>query len=646
MSLMNLAERVASPNSASPSVMIVEDEQIIALELGFCLRELGFEVPEPIASGEQALERVRELRPDLILMDIRLAGELDGIETARQIRASQDVPIVFLTAHSDPATLERAGLVEPHGYLLKPFEDRALAVTIEIAFRKHRAERERRRGEARYLAILQNSRDAIVSTGRDQRIVVFSPGAEAAFGYSADEVIGQPIEMLFAKSDRADFNATVGRLLENPDVSARLRELIGQRKTGEAFPSEASLFRFAFEDEVLVTAFLRDVTERQRLEGELQRTQKMESLGLLAGGIAHDFNNLLAALLLYAGLLSEEMEEGSRAAIEVADIIKTAQRGAELTRQLALFGRGPARRGSAVPNEQIRALEQFFRRVIEEDLSIELDLAPEVAGALIPHEQLEQIVTNLVLNARDASPSGGRVLIRTRPVWFDNIDELPRGNMNIGRYVLLSVADTGLGMSLETAARAFEPYFTTKGEHEGTGLGLATVYGIATRCGGHASIVSVEGEGTIVEVLLPHQDLEAQEEGEPPSPRRRPGGASVLIVEDDKLLRRALSKSLRQAGYQVLVAANGEQALQLCAEKRDEIDLILTDLVMPGIDGVAFAEELRARGLCPDAQLLFMSGYFQDVLDRKKLLVRGAVLEKPFAIAQLLSRLEALLDDT
>ena len=372
-----------------------------------------------------------------------------------------------------------------------------------------------------------------------------------------------------------------------------------------------------------------DVTQQRRRDEELREAQRLESIGQLAGGVAHDFNNLLGIIQGYAELLEPDVPETSRA--DVLEIRRAASSAADLTRQLLLFGRREAAEAQVVDvNSVIGGLREMLRRTLGEHVEFTVDLSEESSAVLIPAGQLEQILVNLTVNSRDAMPGGGSMTLTTRPA---------------GERVVLRVADNGTGMSDEVAARAFDPFFTTKEKGRGTGLGLATVYGIVQGAGGRVHLDTMLGEGTTVEVELPLADAEPAPAPAPPPPAPAGKGETVLLVEDEQAVRELTGRILAENGYEVIHASDGYRARTVSDGFEGRIDLLLSDVVMPGMSGRDVAEELRR--LRPGLKVLYMSGHAGDVLDHHGFQGEEMrLLAKPFDSDGLLSSVRAALEPT
>jgi signal transduction histidine kinase/CheY-like chemotaxis protein len=390
--------------------------------------------------------------------------------------------------------------------------------------------------------------------------------------------------------------------------------------------------------------------ERERLETQLRQAQKMEAVGQLAGGIAHDFNNILTSIggnvELALGQLQARGAADHRPLEELREVERSLARAAGLTRQLLAFGRRQVARPESLDlNQTVTAMEPMLRRLISESIVLQVIRGADLQCVRADANQVEQVVMNLVVNARDALPGGGTLTIETANVTLDADYVAQHGDVLPGPYVLLSVSDTGCGMDARTLERAFEPFFTTKPVGQGTGLGLATVYGIVKQSGGHVAAYSAPGHGSTFRVYLPAVDAPAvpQPAAAPQCEPAPTGVETVLVCEDDGVVRDLASRFLRSAGYTVLAAANGAEALRIAAANGRAVDLLVTDVVMPDMNGRQLADTLTAA--MPNLAVLFVSGYTGSVIACHGVLDPGVeFLEKPFTRRELLRRVRDLLD--
>ena len=395
------------------------------------------------------------------------------------------------------------------------------------------------------------------------------------------------------------------------------------------------------------STMITDISERRLLEDELRQAQKMESVGRLAGGVAHDFNNMLVPIVTYSQMLSDDLDPGTQAHHFAVEIARAAERAANLPRQLLAFSRRQIIRPRVLDLDQsVESLERMLRRLIGEDVLLTVIRHPGLGSVNADPGQIEQILMNLAVNARDAMPAGGQLIIETANDELDETYARTRPGVAPGRYVVLCVSDTGCGMERETADRIFEPFFTTKEVGKGTGLGLATVHGIVKQSGGEIHVYTEPGMGTTFRIYFPRVD-EDERDAQPakePAPAAR-GSETVLLVEDEAIVREVARMILDGAGYAVLVAGSGEEALVAAGRHTGRIHLLLTDVVMPGISGRQLADRLAATR--PDTRVLFMSGYTEDAIVRHGVISESiAFIQKPFPPAVLLRRVREVLDAT
>ena len=581
--------------------------------------------------------------------------------TLEDIRLPEDVPLLRRNArHPD------AGLRESPGWRHRRKDGSIIRVdifthSVDVEGRRARivlamdvtarelAEAALNESNAILRAVVDDSPLAIIIYGADLTINRWNKAAAHQFGWSEEEAIGRSLLELIPEEKRLEFSELRTRL----EAGEVITNFETQRRRSDGQLRDLHMSQCALHDKRgKLTGFVgiySDETERKRLEAQYRQSQKMEAVGQLAGGVAHDFNNLLTVIISYSQMLLADMGESSASRADVQEIKRAAERAALLTKQLLAFSRQQVLRPQILDlNLVIGDLEQMLRRLLREDIDIVLSLDPELGVVAADPGQVEQIVMNLVVNARDAMPSGGRLAIETSNVDFESRYQLRAGEppLEAGAYVMIAVSDNGSGMSPEVQARVFEPFFTTKRLNEGTGLGLSTVYGIVKQSGGHLAMYSELGHGTIFKIYLPRVDAAAEMRNldDGTAGMSTQGGETILVVEDDNALRTVACKALVQCGYEVLAACNGQEALRICAQHNGKIHLVVTDMVMPEMSGAELAE-LIAESF-PDVRVLLMSGYTRDEAARRGIASeRYTFLEKPFTPTKLAARVRELLDN-
>ncbi|RMF37712.1 MAG: response regulator, partial [Alphaproteobacteria bacterium] len=460
--------------------------------------------------------------------------------------------------------------------------------------------------------------------------------------------------------ERAVPGARIGELIEG--LGRSLPERLTEVSTGRVGPSEiararhaerelylqVALNRLIQDGEVSVIAVISDQTELKSLEAQFVQSQKMQAVGQLAGGVAHDFNNLLTAINGHCDLLLLRHEPGDSDHGDLVQIRQNANRAAALVRQLLAFSRKQTLRPKILQlGETLSELSHLLNRLLGAKVTLRIDNGPDLWPVRVDERQFEQVVMNLVVNARDAMPSGGEVEIRTRNLLLDKPIERDRATIPAGKYVLIEVSDTGVGIPEDRLAKIFEPFFTTKKLGEGTGLGLSTAYGIIKQTGGFIFATSEVGQGTTFSIYLPRHDPE-QEAAEPVEPVREPvrdltGQGGVLLVEDEAPVRSFAARALRLRGYTVLEAESGEEALEIMERDGEGVDLLISDVVMPGIDGPSWVR--KARESRPDLKVIFVSGYAEDVFRTEGGEVAGAVfMAKPFSLNELTQKVKEVIE--
>jgi len=508
---------------------------------------------------------------------------------------------------------------------------------------ERRTDQQLREYQNRLALIVDSSEDAILGKDLDGFITHWNKGAERIYGYTSDEMVGKPISLLVPKDQPDEILGIMQKIRRGESVEHY--ESVRVTKDGRHLQMSISVspIRDSAGKIVGASTIARNMTAQKRAEDQLRQAQKMEAIGRLAGGVAHDFNNILGIITACGELLRDRVEPKAEPYIQ--NIKTAAERGASLTRQLLAFSRKQVVQPKVLDlNERLKETSKLLRPLMGDD--VEIVINPQSSSALVEIDpgQLDQILLNLAVNARDAMPRGGKLILETAAMDFDEAFGAQHPPIAAGKYALLAVSDTGIGMDAATISRIFEPFFTTKELGKGTGLGLATVYGIVRQSGGYIWVYSEPGRGTTFKMYLPSAEdkigAEADSEAEAVLPKRH--GTAILLVEDDELMRSLTKQMLEEHGYTVLEARDGKTALDILASNHTAIDLMLTDVVMRGISGPELS--VRLRNSHPDVKLVYMSGYTGELIAEHDVLQPGiTLLEKPFTRAALLTTIHTVL---
>jgi two-component system cell cycle sensor histidine kinase/response regulator CckA len=494
-------------------------------------------------------------------------------------------------------------------------------------------------------ALLGSAGQAILAVDSRGTIVLANGRAADLFGYSRQELLGAPMDILLPESRRGAHENQRGDYFARPRVRPMGigMDLVARRKDGAEFPVEVSLSHIQTNEGDFAIAFISDISRRKLLEQQLLHAQKMEAVGRLAGGVAHDFNNMLTVISGYTRMILDDLPPGDPLRDSAEEVRIAADRAAALTNQLLAFSRRQLMRPQALNvNETLTNIENMLRRLIGEDLALSLSLAPDLGNIRADPSHIEQAIVNLVVNARDAMPSGGRVAIETANVQLDSIYARTHLGVHPGEFVMIAVTDTGHGMDAETRQHIFEPFFTTKGKGKGTGLGLATVYGMVKQCGGDIWVYSEQEKGTAFKLYFPRIAEASAGKGGRPEAAMAHGDETILVVEDEAAVRDLSVKILSHLGYRVLSAASGQEALEIATANQEFISLLLTDVVMPGMSGKQLADQLLP--MRPGMKVLFLSGYTENTIINHGVLEPGVdFLPKPFSREALAGKIREVL---
>jgi len=629
---MILAEGNMTEVENALSVLVVDDDNHLLRTISDLLRLRGYQARTAM-SGREGLELAGQATPVVALIDLRLP-DMDGLELITNLKAaSEHTEVVILTGNASVESAVSAMRNQSFDYLVKPVRIDDLIATIERAserFQRKRAEAAQRESEEQLRRIFDAVSEGLLITDESGRILQANPAMTRIAARPLDDLVGESLSDLLRNAHLSEPHADPGLLdpavLLRPDGSEREIEL--------------DVTRFAPDRRVHI---IRDVTERRLLEEQLRIAQKMEALGRLAGGVAHDFNNVLTAISGYADLLRDRVADAEMRA-EVDEIRGAADRASALTRQLLAFSRRQVLQPRILDvGAVIRGMEGMLRRLIREDLHLTLSCKSPIASVRADAVQIEQILLNLVVNARDAMPYGGEIRIECERLRLDTGAAATLHEAAKPRdYARIAVVDQGHGIPPEVLPHIFEPLFTTKEVGHGTGIGLATVKAQVQQVGGFIT-VDTSTAGTRITIYLPHEagsDLASAPIPAPaPAPATAGGSGHILLAEDDDAIRRMVVRLLRTRGYTVTEAANGTEALKHAEQQN--FDLLLTDLVLPGIGGLELARKITA--LQPDIRIVYTSGYAEDEVGGAVVAPGISFLAKPFMPAELLEKLSASL---
>ena len=664
-------QKVQADRFDSAAVILAVDdreENLFILERIFAGYLPAYElITTPDAPASAALAE-RHL-PDGILLDVQMPG-VSGIELCRRIKCNPKtahIPVVLITANETTSEVKARGLAAgAMDFICKPIDNLELAAKMNVMVQIKRSEdvlrREResyrdvagRRGEQlqqserKYADLFNSISDGVVMHDRAGRILEVNDEACDKLGYTRQELLGMSMgqnESGVAPPRAGEIEAA-GRLVYESEYKTR---------AGERIAVEVNSRAVEHEGQPAILSIVRDITERKRTEEALRRSeeqlrqaQKLESIGRLAGGVAHDFNNLLTTIIGYSELISTEQGLNDATKEGIQEIRNSAGRAAALTRQLLAFSRKQVLRPQVIElNHLITNLGKMLRRLIGEDIDLTTELDPNLGHIKADPGQVEQVIMNLVVNARDAMPEGGRIIIETQGVYLDERYHQQHSQVTPGDYVFLAVSDTGHGMDEETKEHIFEPFYTTKGVGEGTGLGLSTVYGIVKQSGGFIWVYSEPEMGTTFKVYLPLLTATKKQQEDLPEKRDPMGGTeTIFLVEDEEPLRKIAGKILEGYGYCVIEATDGMDALEIVNKKENhpEIDLLVTDVVMPKMGGKQLSEKLVKE--YAKLKVLYICGYTDKAIALHGVLDKGvSLLQKPFSPQSLAEKVREVLDD-
>ena len=648
----------------SKNILIVDDDHDFRDMLSNIFKAKGYQTIDAV-TGKGALDKIKEQTPAVAIIDLKL-DDMPGLEVIRLLKEkSPGTECILVTGYASQKSAIEAMNVGAYSYVTKPFDTEQLLAMIRRAIEKKEAGEALRDSVEKLAQAVQGNPISTFIIDNNHIITHWNKACESLTGFSSDAMVGTKKQWLpFYPAERpilADLivNGATG---EEMDVyyEGKLHKSIlieGVYKGEDFYPDLGKNGKWLFftaaplrNQSGNITGAIQtfqDITNRRSAEEQLRQAQKMEAIGTLAGGVAHDFNNILTTIIGNASLALMEVEKDGPLREEIAEIKMAGERAATLTRQLLAFSRKQIVQPKILDfNELLTDIEKMIDRLIGEDVELLTVPEPALWQVELDPGQMEQIIMNLAINARDAMPMGGKLAIETANMDLDESYFHERGiqEEKPGAYVVISVSDTGSGMDKETQERIFEPFYTTKELGKGTGLGLPTIYGIVKQNNGFIWVYSEPGQGSTFKVYFPRVkgDAEAKEKKQVPSSKVG-GSETVLVVEDDDSLRNFVEKSLQSHGYRVLVAENGEDALRVGKEHEGPIDLMVTDVVIPKMGGKEVAERLQP--LYPHMKVIYMSGYTDNAIAHHGVLAPGLnFIEKPFSPEDLARKVRKVLD--
>lgn len=632
-------------------ILIVENESIIAKDLEVTIKKMGWKDCQVVFSGEAAIAHIIQQHPDIILMDIKLGGGLDGIDVAEQIAAFSDIPIIYLTAYTDDDVLVRAKDTRPYGYIVKPFEERNLQVNIEMALYKHQAEKKLREKDKWMQRIIENLEEGLIAVDKEMRVQLMNPPAESLTGLKKSEAIGLPVDQvikIIEKNSQERVRLPFQETMTLGTMVSLSNDMIMESAEGNLANIDGKCFPVADEDGNISGAMLvfHDITRKEQLERRVRQSQKMEAIGTLTGGIAHDFNNLLSVILGYSELLLRQMSQdrGSKTYHSIDQVVIAAKRARELVKQILAFSRqSEDKRKPIRVTPLVNEALKLMKPSLPENIKIHRSIHSEEGTVIADATQLYQVLMNLFTNAIFAMKEKGGVLdVSLEEMTLENDFMGNYGNLKAGCYLKLSVGDTGSGIPSEVMPRIFEPFFTTKNRDEGTGMGLAVVYGIIQGHRGGINVRSTPGQGSVFDVFFPLAEISGKE-GESEPAGIRGGNECILFVDDEQTLVELGIELLGQLGYRIIGRTSSIMALEDFYNDPDAIDLAIVDLVMPRMNGTQLAQRLLE--IRPGLPIILCTGFSNATAVQE---ARNAgivdVIMKPIILKEIAPRIRELLD--
>ena len=603
-------------NLSDLRIMIVEDELIVADDIKNCLQSLGYSVVATVSSGEQSIKKAQELRPDLVLMDIILKKEMDGIEAAEIIIKNFNIPVIYLTAHSDEATINKAKKTEPYGYLLKPFNERDLLTNIEIALYKHKMETKLRMSEKWFSTTLKSIGDALIATDNVGNIKFMNSIAEKITGWTLEQSSGKSLNHVFNIINEKTLEKVenpVEKVLRDGSVVYLENHTALICKNGNKVPIEDSAAPIKLDNGDIqgVVMVFHDLTEKKKLQEQLMKRQKLESLGVLAGGIAHDFNNILTAVMGTISLSLSKLKDDPILYNNFLEAEKACIRASDLTNQLLTFSKG------GTPTKKTILIAKVIKDCVVAALSSKkvkynLHISDESLKVEADKSQLIQVINNIITNSIEAISTNGLIQIVLDTIDFKS--EIVSSKKE--KFIRITFEDNGIGISEENIKKIFDPYYTTKSS--GSGLGLAIVNSIIEQHNGFIKVESQQGIGTKFNIYLPASEKDITSDNLI-YPQLITGKGRILVMDDQEEVRKITQDLLSQIGYEVEISSEGRQTIDeyvKAVQTNNKFDIVILDLIIPeGLGGIDTLKELLK--INPSVIALAMTGYSTDEIKSK-----------------------------
>lgn len=624
---------------ASEKILLVEDDPIVASYIQDILRDFGYIVSGVIPSGEEALDAVLKDCPDLILMDIRLKDEMDGIETARQIQGKFDIPIVYMTAYSNENLLKQAKLTEPYAYLIKPVQPSELRANIEIALYKNKVDKHLKERKKLYYSVVANSLENIFLYDPETlKIIEANEAFQKTFGYNSEEIKNLTIYEIISH-EHENINYHIQHILREGQSFVGDRKY--RHKDGSIIDVEVNASLIKCDDRNLVWVIAHNMTEHKKFEYKLRQVYKMEAIQTLAKGIAHNFNNILASIMGFTELTMLDIPANSLSYSNLERLLKSVDRAKELVGQILTFtcqdrqGKKPV---------DIAVVVKNVLKLIKAGLCKNIEISQNIIACetviMAMSMQMSELVMNLCVNSIEAMDEKGGKL----EVTIDDEDIPERNNLSLpaGNYIRLTVSDTGCGIPDNIIDRIYDPFFTTKGLNQGTGMGLSVVYGIVKNCDGAIQVSSKVGKGTVFNLYFPKIVVEETQEYTDMITMPR-GEETILFVDDEEFFLEVSQNMFERLGYKVITTNSSIDAMKIFSSSPEKFDLIMTDYGMIHMTGIELAKE--AMKIRSDIPVILCTG-FGDMITLEKVIAEGIkdLIMKPFGMKDISETVRKILD--